>query len=40
MPSVTEPHLDSAVLLTIDVQADTLDGGALEIPRTSAAVPQ
>jgi transposase InsO family protein len=37
---VTEPHLDSAVLLTVDVQADTLDGGALEIPGKSAAVPQ
>jgi nicotinamidase-related amidase len=34
---VTEPHLDSAVLLTVHVQAD---GGALEIPETSAAVPQ
>ncbi len=37
---MTEPHHDSAVLLTVDVQADTLDGGALEIPGTSAAVPQ
>jgi nicotinamidase-related amidase len=40
MASLTEPHFDSAVLLTIDVQADTLDGGALEIPGTSTAVPQ
>jgi nicotinamidase-related amidase len=40
MASLTEPHFDSAVLLTIDVQADTLDGGALEIPGTSSAVPQ
>lgn len=35
-----EPHFDSAALLTIDVQADTLDGGALEIPGTSTAVPR
>ena len=27
-------------MLTIDVQADTLDGGALEIAGTSAAVPR
>jgi nicotinamidase-related amidase len=40
MPSSVEPHLDSAALLTIDVQNDTLDGGALEIPGTSAAVPR
>ena len=39
MPPAFEPHFDSAALLTIDVQADTLDGGALEIPGTSAAVP-
>lgn len=29
MPSSVEPHFDSAALLTIDVQTDTLDGGAL-----------
>lgn len=40
MSSDVEPHFDSAALLTIDVQADTLDGGALEIPGTSAAVPR
>lgn len=38
--SLVEPHFDSAVLLTIDVQADTLDGGALEIAGTSTAVPR
>jgi nicotinamidase-related amidase len=40
MASLIEPRFDSAILLTIDVQADTLDGGALEIPGTSTAVPQ
>lgn len=40
MSSLVEPHFDSAVLLTIDVQTDTLDGGALEIPGTSIAVAQ
>jgi nicotinamidase-related amidase len=40
MPSSVEPHFDSAALLTIDVQNDTLDGGALEIRGTSAAVPR
>lgn len=40
MSSDVEPRFDSAALLTIDVQADTLDGGALEIPGTSAAVPR
>lgn len=40
MPSHFEPHFASAALLTIDVQADTLDGGALEIPGTSTAVPR
>jgi len=39
MDSLVEPHFNSAALLTIDVQTDTLDGGALEIPGTSAAVP-
>jgi len=38
--SLVEPHFNSAALLTIDVQTDTLDGGALEIPGTSTAVPQ
>jgi nicotinamidase-related amidase len=40
MLSWIEPHLESAALLTIDVQADTLDGGTLEIAGTSAAVPR
>ena len=40
MSSLIEPHFESAVLLTIDVQVDTLDGGALEIAGTSAAVPR
>jgi len=40
MSSLIEPHFASAVLLTIDVQVDTLDGGALEIAGTSAAVPR
>ncbi|UQX09533.1 cysteine hydrolase family protein [Candidatus Mycobacterium methanotrophicum] len=40
MSSWIEPHLESAAVLTIDVQVDTLDGGALEIAGTSAAVPR
>ena len=40
MQSLVEPHFDSAALLTIDVQIDTLDGGAPEIPGTSTAVPR
>lgn len=34
------PDFDSAALVSIDTQVDTLDGGPLEIPGTSAAVPQ
>jgi nicotinamidase-related amidase len=34
------PEFDSAALVSIDTQVDTLDGGALEIPGTSDAVPQ
>ena len=34
------PDYGSAALITIDTQVDTLDGEALEIPGTSAAVPQ
>ena len=34
----TEPDLAQAALITIDVQCDTLDGGPLEIPGTSAAL--
>jgi nicotinamidase-related amidase len=40
MDALVEPHFDSAALLTIDVQVDTLDGGPLEVPGTSAAVPR
>lgn len=40
MQSLIEPHFDAAALLTIDVQADTLDGAVLEIPGTSTAVPR
>jgi nicotinamidase-related amidase len=40
MHALIEPHFESAALLTIDVQVDTLDGGPLEIPGTSAAVPR
>jgi nicotinamidase-related amidase len=34
-----QPHRQSAALVTIDVQKDTLDGGAAEIPGTSSALP-
>ena len=37
MYALVESHFDSAALLTIDVQVDTLDGGPLEVPGTSAA---
>ena len=40
MNALVEPHFDSAALLTIDVQVDTLDGGPFEVPGTSAAVPR
>jgi len=33
------PRWETSALLTIDTQCDTLDGGALEIPGTSAALP-
>ncbi len=36
--SCTAPDFAAAALITIDVQRDTLDGGPLEIPGTSAAV--
>ncbi|HEX4564331.1 MAG TPA: isochorismatase family protein [Solirubrobacteraceae bacterium] len=36
----TEPHFGAAALITIDTQRDVLDGGALEIAGTSAALPQ
>jgi nicotinamidase-related amidase len=35
----TEPDFASAALITIDVQRDTLDGGPIEVPGTSAALP-
>jgi nicotinamidase-related amidase len=35
----TQPDFGSIALVTIDVQRDTLDGQALEIPGTSAALP-
>jgi nicotinamidase-related amidase len=35
----TAPELDKAALITIDVQSDVLDGQALEIPGSSAALP-
>jgi len=35
-----EPDFRSSALITIDAQVDTLDGEPLEIPGTSAAVPQ
>jgi nicotinamidase-related amidase len=37
--SYTTPQLDRAALITIDVQADVLDGQPLEIPGSSAALP-
>jgi nicotinamidase-related amidase len=39
MDPYTEPDLNSAALITIDTQCDTLDGQPLEIPGTSAALP-
>lgn len=39
MTDYTEPLMDSAALLTIDTQCDTLDGQPFEIPGTSAALP-
>jgi nicotinamidase-related amidase len=34
----TQPDFASAALITVDVQRDTLDGGPLEVPGTSAAL--
>ena len=34
-----KPNLDNCALLTIDTQCDTLDGAPLEIPGTSAILP-
>ena len=39
MDPLLEPHFSKAALITIDTQLDTLDGVPLEIPGTSAAVP-
>ena len=36
----TTPDFSAAALITIDTQRDVLDGGALEIPGTSAVLPQ
>jgi len=36
----TAPDLTAAALITIDTQRDVLDGGSLEIPGTSAVLPQ
>lgn len=35
----TAPEFDFAALITIDVQCDTLDGGPLHVPGTSACLP-
>jgi nicotinamidase-related amidase len=39
MNCYTEPNLKTAALITIDTQRDTLDGQPLEIPDTSANLP-
>lgn len=39
MDRCTEPNFDTAVLITIDTQMDTLDGQPLEIPGTSDILP-
>ena len=39
MSSWIEPEFDKAALVTIDVQQDTLDGQAFEIPGTTQALP-
>jgi nicotinamidase-related amidase len=39
MDEHTAPHFATSALVTIDVQRDVLDGGPLEIPGTSAALP-
>lgn len=40
MDSYTAPDFSSTALITIDTQHDTLDGQPLEIPGTSAILPQ
>src|SRR6202142_3806349 len=39
MDELTTPHFASSALITIDTQVDVLDGGPLEIPGTSAVLP-
>lgn len=39
MKKYTEPNYSSSAVITIDTQCDTLDGQSLEIPGTSAALP-
>ena len=39
MEKYTEPDYTSSAIITIDTQCDTLDGQPLEIPGTSAALP-
>ena len=39
MSHYTDPDFSSIALVTIDTQCDTLDGGAVEIPGTSAILP-
>lgn len=40
MKNYTNPDLKASAIITIDTQCDTLDGQPLEIPGTSAALPQ
>jgi nicotinamidase-related amidase len=40
MDEHTEPHFSHVALLTIDVQRDVLDGGALAVPGSSTVVPR
>jgi nicotinamidase-related amidase len=37
---LVEPHYGSSALITIDTQADTLDGQPLEVPGTSSVLPR
>ena len=39
MDSLIAPHFGASALVTIDTQVDTLDGQPLEIPGTSAVIP-
>lgn len=39
MSKYTEPNFNSSAVITIDTQCDTLDGQPLEIPGTSAVLP-